>query len=391
MKKNKILEKFSKSVFFLMAMTAVFSMIAIGGFVFVNGVQPFMSQSIPHPMIVVEGLSSDNQVYLNGEELTVFNQKLDLLEGENTLTFIDFNQQQQTITINMAPNGKTDFFTKNTVTNSIVDSATNYVQSIKVEGKNGYTISVINPEPAYSVTEFLFGREWKPNSLKSYGILPMIVATFAVTIGALIVGVPIGILTGVYLSQMASSKLQKRLRIVIDLMAAIPSVVYGFFGLMVLSPIFQSVFETSTGTSALLAMLVLGIMILPTVISMTETSLNALPDHFMEGSLALGASKMQTIFNLQIRAAKSGILTGVLLGLGRAIGETMAVILVSGNAVQMMNSPLNSVRTMTATIALEMGYASARHSQFLFAIGIVLFVIVLVLNIILLRINRKEY
>lgn len=391
MNKKYFIEKLAKNSFFIMALTAVVSMVAIAGFIFANGVQPFIQPSLDSPMIVIEGLNESNEVTINGQIQTTLNQKVPIQIGVNVVEFIDHDGNLQTITFDMKEGISTNFLTHNTIENAKIDNSTNYVESVKVDGVNGFSISVINPQPPYKLMDFLFGTEWKPNSVKSYGILPMITATFVVTIGALVIGVPVGILTGVYLSQMASKKLQKTLRIVIDLMAAIPSVVYGFFGLMVLSPIFQNVFETSSGTSALLAMMVLGIMILPTVISMTETSLDALPETFMEGSLALGASKMQTIFNLQIKAAKSGILTGVLLGLGRAIGETMAVILVAGNAVQMISSPTDSVRTMTATIALEMGYASARHSQFLFAIGIVLFLIVIILNLILLRINRKEY
>ncbi|MGL4952591.1 MAG: phosphate ABC transporter permease subunit PstC [Culicoidibacterales bacterium] len=275
---------------------------------------------------------------------------------------------------------------------SSVNDKVKYTSVLTIEGKTPIfdrKISVVVPEPAYSIVDFLFGSEWRPTAQKLYGILPMIIGTLGVTIGALTVGVPIGILTGVYVAELAPKKIAQILRPAVELLAGIPSVVFGFFGLTVVVPLIQNVFGLASGTSMLAAIFILGIMILPTVISMTETSLRAVPNYYREGSLALGATQIQTIFSVTIRAARSGILTGIVLGIGRAVGETMAVILVAGNSPQVPDSILSSVRTMTATIALEMSYASGRQSEMLYAIGIVLFLFIVLLNLVIMRLNKK--
>lgn len=267
-----------------------------------------------------------------------------------------------------------------------------YTSVLTIEGKTSVLdrkISVVVPEPAYSIVDFLFGSEWKPTSQKLYGILPMIIGTLGVTAGALVLGVPIGILTGVYIAELAPKRVAQVLRPAVELLAGIPSVVFGFFGLTVIVPMIQQLFGLASGTSMLAAIIILGVMILPTVISMTATSLRAVPNYYREGSLALGATKIQTIFSVTMRAARSGILTGVVLGIGRAVGETMAVILVAGNSPQVPDSILSSVRTLTSSIALEMSYASGRHSEMLYAIGIVLFLFIVVLNVVIMRLNKK--
>lgn len=250
---------------------------------------------------------------------------------------------------------------------------------------------ISNGVPAISkigIKEFLLGQKWLPESY--YGILPMIVASIYSTLGAIIIGVPIGVLTAIFLSDMASNKLKKIIKPAIQLLAGIPSVVYGFFGLIFIVPIINNLFGgKGAGNSLLAACIILGIMILPTIISTVESALNAVPKSYKEGALALGVTETQAIFKVKLIAAKSGILSGIILGIGRAIGETMAVTLVAGNSSIIPNSITDPVRTLTANIAIEMGYASGLHQQALFATGIILFIFIMILNLVLNRITNK--
>jgi phosphate transport system permease protein len=227
--------------------------------------------------------------------------------------------------------------------------------------------------------DFVFGKLWRPSS-NDFGILPMILGSIYATIGALLIGVPIGILTAVYISEIATKKIRRIIIPMVELLAGIPSVIYGFFGLIVIIPLIDKGFDNG-GNSLLAAMIILGIMILPTIINISDASLRAVPKEYRENSLALGASKIQTIFGVVLPAAKSGVLTAVVLGLGRAIGETMAVILVAGNSPQIPNSIFDRFRSMTANIAIEMGYAFGLHQEALFATGVVLFVFIIILNL----------
>ena len=229
------------------------------------------------------------------------------------------------------------------------------------------------------VGDFLTGTRWKPlNEL--FGILPMIAGSIYVTAGAIIVGVPIGILTAIFMARFCPARLYKIMKPAIDLMAGIPSIVYGFFGLVVLVPMVRAIFGGS-GKSILTASVMLGIMILPTIISTTEASLRAVPDSYYEGALALGATHERSVFTILVPAAKSGITSGIILGVGRAIGETMAVVMVAGNQAVMPGSLLDGVRTLTANIVLEMGYAADLHREALFATAVVLFVFILIINV----------
>ncbi|MBE6992664.1 MAG: phosphate ABC transporter permease subunit PstC [Ruminococcaceae bacterium] len=229
------------------------------------------------------------------------------------------------------------------------------------------------------VGDFLSGTRWKPlNEL--FGILPMIAGSIYVTAGAIVIGVPIGILTAIFMARFCPAKLHKLLKPAIDLMAGIPSVVYGFFGLVVLVPMVRNLFGGS-GKSILTASIMLGIMILPTIISTAEASLRAVPDSYYEGALALGATHERSVFTILVPAAKSGITSGIILGVGRAIGETMAVVMVAGNQAVMPGSLLDGVRTLTANIVLEMGYAADLHREALFATAVVLFVFILIINV----------
>ena len=229
------------------------------------------------------------------------------------------------------------------------------------------------------LTDFLFGLKWKPGS-ELYGIFPMIVGSLYITAGAIILGVPVGLMTAVFLSRFCPEWLHKIIKPALDLLAGIPSVVYGFFGLMVIVPFVRNVFG-GNGSSILTASILLGMMILPTIISVSETSLNAVPQNYYEGSRALGATHERSVFMTVLPAAKSGIMAGIILGIGRAIGETMAVIMVAGNQARIPDSILKGVRTLTANIVIEMGYATDLHREALIATGVVLFVFILLINL----------
>lgn len=240
----------------------------------------------------------------------------------------------------------------------------------------------------YSFWDFIFGTQWIPSANK-YGILPMIVASLGATIGSLLIGVPIGILTSIFIAEIAPKKVAKFMSSAVELLAGIPSVLYGVFGLAVIVPTIQDIFNLPKGQSLLAVIIVLAIMMLPTVITVSETAIRAVPNAYKEGSLALGASKTETIFKVVVPAAKSGIMTGVVLGIGRAIGETMAVILVAGNTPVIPNSIMDSVRPLTTNIALEMGYAFGTHQEMLFATGVILFTFILILNLVLSKLSNK--
>ncbi|MDM0945454.1 phosphate ABC transporter permease subunit PstC [Clostridium perfringens] len=240
----------------------------------------------------------------------------------------------------------------------------------------------------YSFLDFIFGTQWIPSANK-YGILPMIVASLGATIGALLIGVPVGILTSIFIAEIAPKKIAKIMSGAVELLAGIPSVLYGVFGLAIIVPTIQDVFNLPKGQSLLAVIIVLAIMMLPTVITVSETAIRAVPNAYKEGSLALGASKTETIFKVIVPAAKSGIMTGVVLGIGRAIGETMAVILVAGNTPVIPSSIMDSVRPLTTNIALEMGYAFGTHQEMLFATGVVLFTFILILNLVLSKLSNK--
>lgn len=248
----------------------------------------------------------------------------------------------------------------------------------------------VNGVPAIKeigVKEFLLGMEWLPMQ-EIFGILPMIVGSIYVTAGAIIIGVPIGIFSAVYLVRFCNEKVYKIVKPAVELMAGIPSIVYGFFGLVVIVPAFQTIFGGS-GKGLMTASLLLGIMILPTIISVVESSLRAVPEHYYEGALALGATRERSMFFVTLPAAKSGVLAGVALGIGRAIGETMAVVMVAGNQPIIPDSILSGVRTMTSNVVLEMGYASGLHREALIATAVVLFVFILLINLSFSALKRR--
>lgn len=230
------------------------------------------------------------------------------------------------------------------------------------------------------IWDFLTGRKWKPAN-DIYGIFPMIIGSIYVTGGAVLIGVPLGILTAVFMVYYCPKKLYRFLKGATELMAGIPSVVYGFFGLMILVPFVREVFKgQGNGSSILSAAVLLGIMILPTIIGVTEAAIRAVPSQYYEGAAALGATHERSIFKAVLPAAKSGVTAGAALGIGRAIGETMAVIMVAGNQARMPNGILKGVRTLTANIVIEMGYAAGLHRDALIATAVVLFIFILLIN-----------
>ena len=232
-------------------------------------------------------------------------------------------------------------------------------------------------------TEFIFGQEWASTAADpKFGILPFILSSIYATAGAIIIGVPIGSLTAVYISKIAKPKPAAVIYPAIQLLAGIPSVVYGLIGMLVLVPAIMNVFDLSNGTCLLAVIIVLSIMILPNIVSVSETALSAVPPEYEEGSMALGATKIETIFRVSIPAAKSGIAAGVVLGVGRAIGETMAVMMVAGNVANMPEL-FNSVTLLTTAVAKEMAYASGLQREALFSIALVLFVFIMIINLIL--------
>jgi len=235
---------------------------------------------------------------------------------------------------------------------------------------------------------FILGERWVP-SQGAFGIFPMIVSSFWVTFGALALGIPLGLACTIFLTEWSPPSVGLVLRPAIQLLAAIPSVIYGFWGLVVLVPLVRNTLG-GPGLSVLSGSVILGFMIMPTIISISEDSLKALPRTYKEGALALGATHWQTIWRVLIPAARSGIVASIILGMGRAFGETMAMIMILGNAVRMPISFLDSARTLTTNIGIEMGYATGDHRQALFATGIVLFVIIMILNALAIFLSRRR-
>lgn len=242
---------------------------------------------------------------------------------------------------------------------------------------------------AYSFLDFITGLKWDPNN-NVFGVFYMIVGSLLATLGAIVLGVPIGLLTAVFIAEIAPKRIVAILKPGIELLAGIPSVIYGAFGLGVIVPLINKISPTGQGQSLLAVICVLTIMVLPTIISLSESSLRAVPKSYKEASYGLGASKIQTIFKAIVPAARSGILTATVLGIGRAIGETMAVMMIAGNNIGgLPTSIFSKIRPLTTNIAMEMGYASGRHQDMLFATGVILFTFIMAINFTLIRITKK--
>lgn len=237
-------------------------------------------------------------------------------------------------------------------------------------------------------TNFIFGKEWRPGN-DIYGIFPMIIGTFYITGGSLVIGIPLGLLMAVFLSRYCPKKIYGFVNSLVELLAGIPSIIYGFFGMVVLVPFVKNNFA-GNGNSIFTAAILLGIMILPTIISVSKAALMAVPESYYEGAVALGATKEISIFKVVIPAAKSGITAAIALGIGRAMGETMAVMMIAGNQPRIPDSVFEGVRTLTTNIVLEMGYATDLHREALIATGVVLFVLILIINLFVSFFKRKR-
>ncbi|MDR2495361.1 MAG: phosphate ABC transporter permease subunit PstC [Spirochaetaceae bacterium] len=379
-------------VFFAWLFRAVslVSALALGAillFVLIQGSAPFLFPTAPEIRIVTERVG---EIEVNGQAYRDHAGFIAVPESASSVSLRFTGKGGERTPSFTVENGKPPVFTG--YDGGKLASPEAFVYTLSYPGAVAgleQKVHVIMPEPAYGVGAFLFGLDWRPTYNKVYGILPMIVGTVLVALGAVLLGMPVGLLCGVFLAEFLSEKPAAILRSGIEILAGIPSVVYGFFGLLVIVPWVKRVFQVPSGNGMVSAILVLAVMILPTVIVISETSLRAVPQSCREASLALGATRMQTAWCAVLPHAHSGVIAGVILGISRAVGETMAVILVAGNSSQLPRGPLDSVRTLTATIALEMGYAQGRHGEMLFSIGITLFALILGLNGFILSLRRR--
>ncbi len=390
---RKYTDVFSRHLFSIVALFSALALGAILLFVFVQGGMPFFTSTAPGIRLVVQRI---DDITVNGSQYI------------NHSTFIDIPKNTESISIKFPSNEGGETFidiavnTKEKNPEKMLAISSN--AEIKIASPENYVftvslpaavsalekrIHILLPEPPYNFGSFLTGLEWRPSRDKVFGIFPMIIGTLAASLGAIILGVPIALLCALFMAEFLNPKLASAARTGVELLAGIPSVVYGFFGLMVIVPFVKNTFNIPSGNTLLSAIIVLALMILPTVITIAETSLRAVPLSVREASLAVGASKMQTAWKVVLPHANSGVIAGVVLGISRAVGETMAVILVAGNSPQLTINPLASVRTLTSTIAMEMGYAAGRHSEMLFSIGVTLFSIILILNSAILWFRRK--
>jgi phosphate transport system permease protein len=376
-----------------MSLTSVLALASILIFVFVQGAGPFVFSTASGIRIVPERIE---EITVNGvtyrDHTTFIN-----IPSEAAAISVSFSNGGSSGVLGIAVNNsekdpaKKLTFTKNEGGGEISYPQA-YTYTVSYPGRMPGTtakIHILLPERPYGVIDFITGLEWRPAYNKLYGILPMIAGTIIVSFSAILLGLPLALLSAVFLAEFIPPRTASIIRSGIELLAGIPSVVYGFFGLMVIVPWVKNTFRAASGNGLLSAAIVLGVMILPTVITIAETSIRAVPGSIREASLSLGASKMQTAWAVALPHAKSGVLAAVILGISRAVGETMAVILVAGNSPQLIRGLTDSVRTLTATIALEMGYAEGRHNEMLFSIGVVLFALILILNSIILRVRRR--
>ncbi|MCL2608347.1 MAG: phosphate ABC transporter permease subunit PstC [Treponema sp.] len=387
---RKFVDWFFKWLFGTVALFSVLALAAIVVFVFVQGTVPFLRPTAKALWLVPRNLDG---LTVNGERHVGMRGGIELPEGTERVrvSFLrDGAEELLEFTVDLSGREPAIGFVVNE--NGALSSPEAFVHTVTWPSQSTTdrpTLQILLPEPAYSFWAFLSGTAWQPTIQKSYGILPMIVATLLAAFGALLIGVPLALFCAVFMAEFLPARVAVPVRGGIELLAGIPSVVYGFFGLMVIVPAVKAVFGIPAGNTLLSATVVLALMILPTITTIAETSLRAVPRSVREASLALGASGMQTAWKVVVPHAGSGVVAGVILGMSRAVGETMAVILVAGNSPQLVFGPLQSVRTLTATIALEMGYASGRHGQMLFAIGVVLFSIILILNGAILWLGRR--
>jgi len=389
---RKYTDLFFKHLFSTVALFSVLALGAILLFVFIQGSLPFFFSTAQGIRLVPQRI---DELTVNGEVYRDHSTFIHLPPGATSIS-ISFpsadGDEILDIRYNPAEKDPEKALSYSRNENMELSYPEAYVHTVSWPGTIAALqkrIHIILPEPPYNFFGFLSGLEWKPSHNKIYGIFPMIAGTLLASFGAILLGVPIALLCALFMSEFLAPKPAAVIRSGIELLAGIPSVVYGFFGLMVIVPAVKNVFHVPSGNTLLSAVIVLALMILPTVITIAETSLRVVPLSVREASLSLGASKMQTSWRVVLPHANSGVIAGIILGISRAVGETMAVILVAGNSPQIIRSPLESVRTLTSTIAMEMGYASGRHSEMLFSIGVVLFTIILILNSLILWFRRR--
>ncbi|MDR2021265.1 MAG: phosphate ABC transporter permease subunit PstC [Treponema sp.] len=383
---------FFKHLFRMVSLVSVLALAAILLFVFVQGTAPFVTSTASGIRLVAEGIA---ELTVNGVRYREHSTFIYIPKEAEAIS-LGFTGRGEERSLEITVNSKEkDPLKKLTFVRSGDGEITYpeaYLYTVTYPGAlpgMSQKIHIILPEAPYGVFQFLGGLDWRPTYNKLYGIFPMILGTILASFGAILLGVPIAVLCGLFLAEFLSRKPAVIIRAAIELLAGIPSVVFGFFGLMVIVPAVKNMFRVPSGNGLLSAVIVLAVMILPTIITIAETSMRAVPLSCREASLALGASRMQTAWRVVLPHARSGVLAGIILGISRAVGETMAVILVAGNSVQLIRSPLDSIRTLTATIALEMGYSEGRHSEMLFSIGVALFILILILNSIILWIQRQ--
>ena len=381
-------------VFFkrLFRTVSLFSIIALGAiliFVFFQGFIPFLSPTAQGIRLVPQNI---DELTVNGITYADHSGFINIPKDITTVS-IRVNEEELEIVINPKEKETEKIISFAVNTGAEISYPENYVCTASWPGiiaALDKKIHIILPEPPYNPVKFLSGSQWRPIKEKLYGIFPMIAGTLLASIGAVLLGVPVALLCAVFMAEFLPKKIAAVIRGGVELLAGIPSVVFGFFGLMVIVPVVKKIFGIPAGNTLLSAIIVLSLMILPTVITIAETSLRAVPQPLREASLSLGASKMQTAWRVALPHAKSGVIAGIILGISRAVGETSAVILVAGNSPQLTFNPLQSIRTLTATIAMEMGYASGRHSEMLFSIGVALFIVILFLNSMLLAFRRIQ-
>lgn len=392
---RKTVEKLSESVLLISSMVTTVTVLFIIYFLFKSGVGLFNDKTVDknHSLVVsinnqVDKLSSKqlkdifNGDVINWSEVGGKDSEIELISIDEIYNYyteeqLGSNFENMSVCIN-------DFFSKN-------DHAIGYFEN-KYLNKD-FTGKIVKTSKI-TIKEFFTGKEWYPTAIPSaqFGVLPLIMGTLWVTFLAILFALPIGLITAIYMAEIASEKVRKILKPVIELLAGIPSVVYGFFGLVVLVPFIQQLFGLPVGETALAGSVILGIMALPTIITVSEDAIRSTPVTLKEASLALGASHWQSIKRVILPAASSGILASFILGIGRAIGETMAVLMVTGNAAIMPKSFLEPVRTIPATIAAELGEApfGGTHFKALFALGIILFVITFIFNSMVEMIKRRK-
>lgn len=395
MKGKKIVEKFIEGILFSSSTVTTITVLFIIYFLFSSGIGLFYDKPVEKDYLLslnasnpVKNLSSrqikdifngdiTNWKQVGGKDLNIELLTLDEIGSH-------YSEEQLGSELENIPACVDDYISKNEQVIAFFNKKY-YPRNFR-----GHVIDV----PRISVIDFLFGREWYPTSVPSaqFGVLPLILGTLWVTFLAILFALPVGIVTAIYMAEIASERMRRILKPVIELLAGIPSVVYGFFGLVVLVPFLQKLFNLPVGETALAGSIILGIMALPTIITVSEDSIRTTPVSLKEASLALGASHWQSIKLVVLPYARSGIMAASILGIGRAIGETMAVLMVTGNAAVMPHSYLEPVRTIPATIAAELGEASfgGTHFKALFALGIILFIITFIFNSLVEMIKSKK-